>query len=256
MNYLPGSYQASYLPVPVGPPADLDAIADWYIPSSNDQWAALGLDSPDHGWLCNEASGNLVDYNAGLTLTATTTPTYAQTTAYFTRPGVGLDDNTADRFIAGSGTGPGQTEDQLWLFLVSLRVEATAARIIGGAVRCASSTDNARVALSPSAGTNRLQLNLDAVTTTGSQDHAVGRHMFALRYNPTITQCAAYSELEKVTAATPSFALVDGDKGIGGNTSADIVCHAAYLWRASKARKTDAEFKTLLQTLRITIPWS
>lgn len=236
------------------PPADLDVIADVYVPSSDAQWVALGETAPDSGWMCSEGSGNLADYNAALTLTATTTPTYGQTTIYFTRPGVGLDDAAADRFIAGTGVGPDYTEAQLWLFYVSLRVEAAAARIIGGACRIASSTDNARLVLNPSAGVNRLSVNCDAVTINGTADHTVGGHVFAFKYDPDNSAVVGYSELEKVTG-TFSAALVSGEKGIGGNANADMVCHAAWLWRGVKAHKSDAQVKTLLQTLGWTIPW-
>lgn len=235
--------------------ADRDATSNIYVPSTSAQWTALGLTAPNSLWLCQEASGNLADSIGALTLTATTTPTYQQTATGWTRVGVGLDDNTADRFVAGAAVGPDPTTTStLWLYYTVLRVEATTARIIGGATRSSSSTTNARLVLSPSAGTNRLSVNCNGVSATGSADHAVGTHAFAFRYDRTNSAVVGYSELEKITG-TYAAGVVDGDKGIGGNTSADAVFVYAAMWSGAAAEKSDAQIKSMLQTLGWTIAW-
>ncbi len=73
-----------------------DGPSSWYTPETSAHFAALGLNTPDHLWLCQEASGNLAAAIGGVTLTANATGhLYEQTVSGWTRLFVGTDGSTS-----------------------------------------------------------------------------------------------------------------------------------------------------------------
>lgn len=246
------------LGVPAGgaPLADIDATSGVYVPSTSEQWTALGLVVPDSLWLCQEASGNLTDSIGSLTLTATTTPQYQQDAAGWTRKGVGMTDGAGMRFVAAAAAGPEPTTvSSVWMYLIVLRSEGAAIRLVGGPTRVNSGTDSVRVGFSPSGGVNRLMATCDGTSAFGAADHVEGSYSIAIRYDHAAGECVAFSNLVKAAVAY-SAAVVDGDKGIGGNTSADMVCVAAWMYSGAKAEAmNNTAIKATLQTLGIPQAW-
>ena len=64
---------------------DQDATSGIYVPSSAAQFTALGLPTPAHLHLCQEASGSLADTLGSMTLAANAAPAYQQTTSGWSR---------------------------------------------------------------------------------------------------------------------------------------------------------------------------
>ncbi len=242
--------------VPADAGVDRDATSSKYVPSSAAQFTALGLTAPSSIWLLQMASGNASDSVGSLTLTAANTPQYQQSATGWTRVGVGFTDASGMRFTAAAGVGPDPTTTStLWLYYVVIRTEPTATRLLGGATRCDQSSDMVRMGFSPSAGTSRLNVNCDGVGANGTLDHPAGSHPFVLKYDRTNSACVAFSEVDKSTT-TYSGAVLDGAKGIGSNSTPDMVCVYAAMWSGAAAEMSNATIKTMLTTLGWSPTWT
>jgi hypothetical protein len=244
--------------VPADAGVDRDATSSKYVPSSAAQFTALGLTAPSSIWLLQMASGNASDSVGSLTLTAANTPQYQQSATGWTRVGVGFTDGSTMRFSAAAGTGPDPTTTStLWLFYTVIRTEPTSTRIVGGATRIDQSSDCVRQVWSPSAGTNRLNMNCDGVGANGAAlaDHAAGSHPIVVKYDRTNSACVAFSEIDKATT-TYSAAVVDGAKGLGSNSTPDMVCVYAAMWSGAAAEMSNATIKTMLTTLGWSPTWT
>ena len=246
---------------PSGPAWNIDAASTWNLPISAAEWtafnAAKGLSTanPDYLWLCNEPSGNLaLAIGSSFTLVATASPQYNQTTAYFTRPGVGFTDNSSMGFQAASGVGYNPaTESFFWLVVATIRTEPTALRIFYGQ-NPGGGTNQCRMLFNPSAGNNRMQIQWQGGGSTVASDHGVGAHIFGIKGDRTNVISAGYSELVKYAAA--NAALTDGQKGIGLAITPDVVIHYMACWKGANAEAfSDANTKALYQAIGPTIPW-
>lgn len=104
------------------------------------------------------------------------------------------------------------------------------------------------VLFGPSAGTNRLRIDVAGVTTNGTADHAVGSYVFVLRYDRAASAAKASSDLETVTG-TYSAAAADGNKGIGYGTTSpgSVTVLLVALWQGANAETLD---DTKIATIR------
>ncbi len=230
-----------------------------YWPESTAHWTALGVSStPDFAVNCNGVtSGNLVDYISGFTFIANGSPQYNQTATGHTRTGVGFTDNMTARFTLAAGTGPDPATTSSFLVIrFYLRSEAAAARQFGGMARCNQSSDQVRIGVSPSAGTNRLNIQCDGGNAVAVADHAVGFHYASQKFDRANSVCAGFSELVKGTTAY-SGAVLDGEKGIGGNAVADMVVLDFFGWIGARAEAiTNAIHKADMALLGHSSAWT
>lgn len=90
-----------------------DGPDNWYVPESEDDFDALGLDTPDYLWLCQEVSGDLAAAIGGpepLVASIIPPPLYEQVVTGWTRKFVGLDEQFGQFFRdAGISIGAGQS---------------------------------------------------------------------------------------------------------------------------------------------------
>lgn len=219
-----------------------DATKGWARPANASEWTELlagtGIGNPQSSWDCTEGSGNLADDIGSLTLTAGTTPLYAQAASGWSGTGVAADDNTSDRFVAAAATGPDpSTTSQVWLYVMHIGTEPTAGRVWGG-INMGSATLCCRLQFAPSAGTNKLRINVVGTSTDGAADYAVGDYVIAVRYDRAASVAKAYSNLETVTG-TYSSTVADGNKGFGQSAPGDCQIFLMAMWSGAAAEALD-----------------
>lgn len=233
-----------------------DASSNIYAPANATEWTALmaaaGLatGNPASTWTCQEASGNLADAIGAVPLTQTGAGhLYQQAVAGWTRKAVQCVDGTAGQKWLNTTTAPNPgTTDVLLLAYVAVPVASPAAvRDVCGHAAAADCRFNT---------TGRLRAIFGASADLVNDPR--GRVMPVLvKIDNTGSISAIYTDQEKFigTYATPASASM---VYLGGQTAA--ASGAAYLYAAEftggAARLSDAQAKTLLQTLAWTIPWS
>lgn len=224
------------------------------VPSNAFQWSMLGY-TPTHLFLCQEASGNLADTIGALTLTANATPLYQQTVTNWTRKFVGFSQAAAQRFSAAAGVGPNPaTTDVFWLaYYVSDAAP-------GGVRGLLNAGANLGVGLVN--GSNNVRLSIAGVTADDSTTNPVGDdlvHPLGLLQDATNSRTGLF--LDEAKTLGTHAAATDGTKGLGAgvfSASAPANSGAVYLviFTGANARLSDAQIKTLYQTLGWTVPWS
>lgn len=234
-----------------------DTTSGKRVPASSAEWTAvmsragLATGNPSSQWLCQEASGNLADSIGAISLTAAGTPNYQQAIAGWTRKGVTFDDATSDAFSSTSGSLPTLlTESQLVIAYVKMPAAAPAATrniiLLGGAGTRFTATINT---------TPRLIATHTPNTSTGAVnacDDAV--HPIVLRHRAT-AEADLFTDAEKLS---PAFSVTVAGRGLLiGSASAIAAVGLLYLvsFHLAAADLTDAQVKTLLQTLGWTVGW-
>jgi len=234
-----------------------DSSSGIYCPANASEWTAvmaaagIGSGNPSGTWLCQEASGNLVDQIGALALIANGTPLYLQSAAGWARFGVGFNAVANQRFTANVGTGPSPaTTSQLWLFYMSITATPGATAV---AMNVSDGATNFRTLVTT---TPRIQSAIAGVTATGTQNPtATGIQPMVMLYDRTNLAATIFTGQEKITN-TYSAAVVDGRKGIGGALSPTGQCVYGAMFQGAAAELTSAQIKTLLTTLGWSIPWS
>ena len=232
-----------------------DATSLMYCPANSAEWAQVigvaGLTGtvpvPDALWLCQEASGNLADSVGAFTLTASGTGlAYQQTVAGWSRKFVRTLDNTSGRWDSSSASLPDLASASCSMYSYCSRGGAGAlARMCLGI-----GTTQAYVG----GGTSPLRGVHGANALGGSAGAGVVRP-HGIVSDRTNTRARAYDDQQKLSM---SFGTVSGKRltlgGLGGviNPGTDFT---SYAW-AWFTPPSDADLKTILQTLGWTIAWS
>lgn len=230
-----------------------DGPSNWYVPTTSAHFTGLGITTPGSVWACQEASGNLADSLGSVTLTAAGSPSYQQALpAGWTRKGVLGTSSAGKKFAAASGTGPNPgTTSSLWLFYIQI----TAAP---AAVRCAVfASDNAVNCEARVTTTPAYRCTCNAVDATGASNAGTTAvRPVALKYDRANGVVKVYTDQEVVTG-TYNATVADGNKGLGSSGIANVAALAAWgcMWSGAAAELSDAQVKTRLQSLGITIPW-
>lgn len=236
-----------------------DATSGIYVPASDAEWtttmsaAGLATGNPSALWLCQEAAGNLADSIGAFTLTAGGTPNYRQAIAGWTRLGLVLDAGSADGFSSASASLPDlSTTSQLIVAYVRRPGAAPGANqsliALGAAGTRATVVINTTPRLVAASGAN------SATGTVAAADSAVSP--LAIKHNKTGTEADVYTEAEKISPALS--ASVAGKQVLFGNAgalSAGFGLLYAASFHGAAAELTDAQIKTLLQTLGWTVAW-
>lgn len=237
-----------------GPAADQDATSGKYVPSSVAQWAAIGAAAPVSIHLCQESSGNLADSVGSLILTPLGSPTYQQAVSGWTRKAVGLTQVSNQRFGAAAAIGPDPSATStLWLVYAAITATPGGNRDLFGINLTGANNCKAQATATP-----RMRTLINAAPTTGTADPtATGLQPMLLKHDRTAGVATLYTGQEKL-AGTYSASVVDGIKGFGtsGGTTAPALIAYSAVWSGASAEVSDAQAKTLLQTLGWSIGWS
>jgi hypothetical protein len=220
-----------------------DASAGKSCPGSAAEWTALGLATSNptslHSW--QQASGNGADLIGTTTLTANGTPNYQQTIPGWTRKAVTLDAGTTDRFSATIANS--NASDFLMLMYVAMTAPATGTRLI-----LEHPTFFAEILT-----TGKFHANagtpVAGVVDAGTSVHALVVKNWISNSRGLITEDEVITPAEFVAAGT---AIVVG--GSTSNTAPMAVLYSA-MWEGVPARMSNAQIKTMLQTLGWSVAW-
>lgn len=238
-----------------------DATSLIYVPASAGEWsstmavAGIGSGNPASTWLCQEASGNLADSIGANTLTvAGASWAYRQAVTGWTRLALTVPDASANHNAQNNATVPDvQTTSVLLYGIVSMPAAAPAAN------RRIAHLDGTSAAIIQLNTTPRLQCVTggaggSVVTGTANPVNAV-RPLIAC-VNRTANTAKVYSDQEKITGTQGTYSGVSIGWGSSSGTSPAMGLLYGAMWTGSAAELTDAQIKTLLQTLNWGIAWS
>jgi hypothetical protein len=237
----------------------VDATSGIAVPANATEWAdfiaanGLSISVPSSLYLMQEASGNLADSIGALTLTSTSL-TYQQAVAGWTRLGITVTDGSGGRAEATVGNGPNPaTTSQTWIVFADLTSTPAGNRHLLHINTIAATGAFVLVNVTPVIG-----ITCAAVTANGASNPVTGGvRPFALKYDRTNSAAVAYSDQDKV-AGTYNAGVVDGGKGFGRGSSNDPAGAwlYGYMFSGAAAEISDATMKALLQAHGFTIPWS
>lgn len=230
-----------------------------YYPASSGEWtllmsaAGIGSGNPTSVWLAQEASGSLVDSIGSVTLDqAGTAPSYRQSIAGATRLGVRWADNSINSAMLNTTTAPvPSTTSRFQLAYLDFPAAPPGNREV---MRTANDQ-----ALSWRISDGILRI-ITSGAVVGSVPLVSTVGWVGLRANVTAGTITAFSEQEKFSGTftasnTNRFTDLGGQGGAGGPASAIGYAYAC-LFTGAAAELSDAQVKTLLQTLGATIPWT
>jgi hypothetical protein len=235
-----------------------DSSSNIYVPANSSEWAttmsAAGISSggPSGLWLCQEGSGNLADSIGAFTLAAAGTgASYSNVVAGWSRVAIGTTEANATRW-ASSDAGLADPATTAYLVLTYATVLSAPA-----ATRSLIEMGSASVARLEFTITPRLQGNFPAgASSTGSSDPTGSVRPYVIRRSFTGNGGNVYSNAEKVS---PTVGASTSGKRFALGSIAQLAPTARILYAAyfagSAADLTDAQIKTLLQTLGWSIAW-
>lgn len=230
-----------------------DATSLKYVPASLAEWnqvmavAGIGSGGPGLLWLCQDVSGNLADSIDSLPGTVSGTPIlYQQPVTGWTRLGItGADAGTA---IADSSSASLPDPATAATMIISYAV-ITVAPV---AVRQIDLIGTANVGTNRVSTTPRFQGVSGGSAITGAVDPTGAVRPFVFIDDPIAARCAAYTDQEKLV---PTRAATTGKRSRFNFGFVGSLLYRAQFNGAS-AQLTDAQIKTLLQTLGWTIAWT
>lgn len=233
-----------------------DSGSNVYAPSNADQWtttmsqAALTTGNPTSTWLCQEASGNLADSIGSFTLTANATPLYRQAVAGWSRLAVGTDDGAGNEGFMSTDAGLPDPATTSYLILAYVALLAVPAANRGVMIFANVPVIEARYTTTP------RYMIVNSTGTAGTSNPGSAVRPVVIRSNQTADTNLLATDQEKITElwSSPAGRRV----ALGGFDAA--APSALYLYAAmftgAAAELTDAQLKTLLQTLGWSIAWS
>lgn len=238
----------------------LDASAQKYPPVDADEWtlalAAAGISSgnPDSVWNCEELSSqNLIDFIAHDTLNTSGTPSGNNAVTGWTRLSVNTTDGSAGMGWSSTQTVDLSTTSGLLIAYVAMTGTPAAEREIMG---MGSGFDHRYVAVTAAGKIKATGLAGASVVGTATPGTTV--HPIVLKVDRSTSTFKVYTDQEVLAPAWT--APVAGGKLLGiGDQIAGGAAPAAYLYIAlftgTKAELTDAQVRSLLQTLGWTVAW-
>jgi len=227
-----------------------DATSSKYVPATSGEWTTLagvaGVSAPSFGWGMQDASGALAASVGSVTLASEgSRQAYQQTVAGWSRKGI---QSKADGWLSSDASFPDiSTTSQTLLVYAKVASSGTTTTDVtyhGGLATAGRATDNAAKHLVP--------MSISTAGTAGASDVTGAVRPIVVMVNRTSSTVRVFTDQEKLTVA---LGAVTG-KGIyitGGLLGDDITYLLGACWATDM---TDAQVKTLLQTLGWTIPWS
>lgn len=234
-----------------------DATSLIYVPDTAAEWtiamaaAGLATGNPSHLYRCQEASGNLADSIGSATEVASGALSYQQSVAGWTRKGVKTNADP-NAFFLGTTAASFSSSSGLVLQLFKVGSNPGAARILN----CLGSTfyESAGVVPGP-----KLRALSNAAGANGSVNCS-GVIPVVTKLDVTNSAMKVYSQSEKISTTYTAQSAVNGSilylLGDGGGQASDWTQMYCAVFRGSAAELSDAQIKTLLQTLGWTVAWS
>lgn len=228
-----------------------DATSNIYVPASSSQWssvmssAGLATGGPSLLWLAQEATGSLADSIGTFTGTlAGGPPTYQQAVAGWSRKGISGTDGGSGVFSnTDAGLPDLTTQSMLVLVYAVVTTPASARGIMDfGAALISGANLTTGPLLQCSAGS----------TVNGASNPTGAVRPILLLHDATNNRAAVFSDQEKIIAA--KRATTGKRIRILNSYLGSFVYVASFF--GSAAELSDAQVKTLLQTLGWTIPWT
>lgn len=241
-----------------------DATAGKYFPASATEWSNFltrkGISlTVSNLWLCQESTGNLADSIGALTLLKNGTTTYNNAVSGYTRTAAGIPQATSARFEAVVGSGWNvSTTSVLLCMCASITAQAAADR---GIMTLGGAAVGTALDAGVTATTHVPKLIAVGTTTSGVSDPVTGAAVrpYTLQYDRTHSAVVFYDDQEKVVGTYNSGAT-DGNKGFGSSLNFALPPALSVLYgfalQGANAEITSATYKSLLQALGWTIPWS
>lgn len=237
-----------------------DATSGIFCPLTQGGWTAVftkagvTVKTVSHSWGFQDASGNPAA-TVGTALTqAGTAPTYQQAISGWTRKSINSGDNSTTSLQHGSGAGTNpSTTSSLWIGYIDILASVAAARNVMSLGGAAASSEMA----GRSNATPVTQIKVMAPTAVGTSNPSTGGvRPWVLKYNRTGSEAVLATDQEKI-AGTYNSGVTDGVKGFGAGitNAAGIAVALGANFAGAHAEWTDAEIKSVLQTLGWTIPW-
>jgi hypothetical protein len=225
-----------------------DAASNKYVPANPTQWATTttiaGVPSISLGWDMQDVAGSLAPSVGAISLASEgSRQAYRQAIAGWTRLGV---QSLADGWLTSDASLPDiSTTDTVALVYAKQNI-AGATNVDMTWVGALATAAKARVTLA-----KKIQALSGATTgVAGASDPTGSIRPYVININA--TTITLYTDQEKVTVAKGA-ASGKGLYVVGGLLGDDATFTLAGLWAATM---TDAQVKSLLQTLNWTIPWS
>jgi len=236
-----------------------DATSSIYCPSDEAEWtttlaaASITSGNPSNLWLLQEASGNPADTIGGATLTANATPLYEQTVTGWTRKAVGMNDGSSSNFSSSSVVNL-STTPYLRLAYVKLTATPAATRELMG---IGATTSHRYVTIS-NAPVYGAQI-ISGAGVSGASNPSTDVRPVIVAVNRTDSTFKVYTDQEIITGnwvnpGAGSALVIFGNAGAGHLSPPSRVLYAAGFSGAASLL-SDAQVRTLLQTLGWTISW-
>lgn len=232
-----------------------DSTSLIYTPANSFEWlltmaaAGIALPGPTNLWLCQEASGNLADTIGTAPLTQTGAGhLYQQAVTGWSRLAATTVDGTSGQKWINTTTAPNpNTTSTLWFGYFRFPAVAPAAN--------RDVVANAGALDSRFTSGGKIQI-INGATTTGTANPLGGVHPWLVKHDNTNLQFTGYTDQEKIAG---TYAVMGSNPSYmaGGQTA--LAGDFGYMYLAefsgASAEMTDAQIKTLLQTLGWTIAW-
>lgn len=238
----------------VTPAVTVDGTSGISVPIDATEWATLnstaGLATgvPDHLYLCQEASGDLIDSIAGVNLTATNTPLYQQTVTGWSRKGVGWSDAGVARFQRTTTFTAPSAEAYFFLAYYASTGSPAATRF---AITLGTSVSAGIAVLT----TGKLRTNAGANVANATNNLGTNVRPLALLADSTNNVTIGADDQETMT---PTH-LDAGTAGVyipGTTTPGGRLVYLA-IWRGTKAEAfSRTNIKALQQALGWTVGWT
>lgn len=238
-----------------------DATSLIYVPATAGEWtttmaaAGIGSGNPASLWLCQEASGNLADtIDSNVLTVAGANWAYRQAVTGWARLALTVTDASANHNAQNNATVPDvQTTSALLYGVVSMPAAAPAAN------RRMAHLDGTAIAAIGLSTVPRLQCvtgGTGGSTVSGTAVPTGAVRPIIIAVNRAANTAKVYSDQEKVTGTQGTYSGVSIGWGSSSATTPAIGLLYSALWTGAAAELSDAQIKTLLQTLGWTIPWT
>jgi len=231
-----------------------DAGGQKYFPANAAEWtllmaaAGLATGNPASVWNMQEASGNAADSIGAITLTPTSISLYQQAVPGYSRFSIrGIDGQAAAMRNLATAPNPSLTSTLVMCFVDFNAIPAGVRDISGVAA-------NALTQFMITTG--KLQLVSGATVQTVNAVGVAVRPVL-LRINNTATTAALFTDQEKLST---TYVLPTSGNLVTFGRVAGTIASVGYLYgcefTGAAAELSDAQVKTLLQTLGWSIPWT
>ena len=248
------------------PAITADGTSGIKIPQNSTEWANLisqasltgTVQAPDALWLMQEASGNLADSIGAFTLTVSgSNETYANSVSGWSTKSIRWINAATGSFQSTDVNLPDISATSLTMLCYVKVISAPSATrgIVG-----AGTSNFLQVQLNT---TPRIiaadGANTATETNNPTSEGVSGVFPLVVTHNKTGTSSRFTTATEKLVptfsaSATGKKVIIGGSGGVGSAPAMDVLYCA--MWKGTNAEITDANLKTILQTLGWTIGWT